>query len=847
MTTEFRDLLDRSVLIYLDDILVYSRTLDEHIVHLRVVLNRLRLAKYKANLDKCEFARQELEYLGHFVTPKGIRPLADKIQAIVDWPEPRSTTDVRSFMGLAGYYQRFVESYSKVAAPLSRLQSPKVPFEFNDAARGAFTTLKAAMQAAPALRIYDPTLPTQVTTDASGYGIGAVLEQCHEDGWHPVEYFSQKVPLVNTLDDARKKELLAFVTVLKRWRHFLLDCRRFKWNTDNNPLTFYKTQHTVTSTIGRWMYYIDQFDFDPCHIPGPANRAADALSRRPDFCAIVTTAFDLDDDLQQHFVKGYKSDPTYSTLYAELSSDQPPASHYRISDGFLLLHTRGKDLLVVPQDRILRTRLLGEFHDARLSAHLGVNCTLARLRRRFHWPDVLHDVTRYIESCAVCHRNKGRSRVPFGELKPLPIPRAPRLSIAMDVTGPFPRDRHGHYGILTVVDRLIRRVPPPRISVIIPVYNAGSDLPATVESVMNQTSKDWEIIMVDDGSTDNSRQVMDKLVRQYAHAHNREFRIVEKRNGGLADARNAGIAVARAKWVFPLDADDLIKPDFFEKALAIIDSDDDVNLVIADLKGFGEWEYSWRLPEYNPEDLRYTNMFHCSAVFKKSLWSTVGGYPTTTLFGYEDWAFWIAAEEEVGIEPRYIREDLFLYRMSHNSMHQTLLSYQEFSMASLRMLYPALFPLELILAAHEKFFDPPERVMRLINDKVTKFPSHHIPYLMRGLAREAKAKDDASYDGSHLEDALDDYKKAVKFSPYDEWQPKWRLGLLLLQMGKTSQGFSMLQTLLKDFENLEIFYEMMVTRALRSSTYRASKSGHSVWSGSEEDEEESLLEVRQEL
>ncbi|GBG61070.1 hypothetical protein CBR_g18662 [Chara braunii] len=225
--------LRQHVLIYLDDILVYSRTLDEHIVHLRAVLDRLQLAKYKANLDKCEFAKQELEYLGHFVTPKGIRPLADKIQAIVDWPETRCTTYVRSSMGLAGYYQRFVESYSKVAAPLSRLQSPKVPFEFDDAASGTFTTLKAAMQAALALRIYDPTLPTQVTTDASGYGIGAVLEQCHEDGWHPVEYFSQKVPLVNTLDNARKKELLAFVTVLKWWRHFLLGRRRFKWNTDN--------------------------------------------------------------------------------------------------------------------------------------------------------------------------------------------------------------------------------------------------------------------------------------------------------------------------------------------------------------------------------------------------------------------------------------------------------------------------------------------------------------------------------------------------------------------------------------------------------------------------------------
>ncbi|GBG66822.1 hypothetical protein CBR_g70700 [Chara braunii] len=125
MTTKFRDLLDRTVLIYLDDILVYSRTLDEHVVHLPAVLNRLRAAKYKANRDKCEFAKQELEYLNHYVTRKGIRPLAEKIQAIVDWPEPRCTTDVRSFMGLAGYYQRFVKSYSKVAAPLSRLQAPK--------------------------------------------------------------------------------------------------------------------------------------------------------------------------------------------------------------------------------------------------------------------------------------------------------------------------------------------------------------------------------------------------------------------------------------------------------------------------------------------------------------------------------------------------------------------------------------------------------------------------------------------------------------------------------------------------------------------------------------------------
>ncbi|GBG70904.1 hypothetical protein CBR_g8205 [Chara braunii] len=244
MTTEFRHMLDRYVLIYLDDILVYNRSLEEHVEHLRTVLERLRQAKYKTNRDKCEFARQELEYLGHYVTPQGIRPLADKIEALRVWPEPTNTTDVRSFMGLAGYYQRFITGYSRIAAPMTRLQSPKVPFVFDDDARRSFQALKTTMLMAPVLSIYDPTLPTRVTTDASGYGIGAVLEQHDGDDWHPVEYFSHKVPPINSLDDARKKELLAFVMALKRWRHFLLGRRRFTWVTDNNPLTYYKTQDT---------------------------------------------------------------------------------------------------------------------------------------------------------------------------------------------------------------------------------------------------------------------------------------------------------------------------------------------------------------------------------------------------------------------------------------------------------------------------------------------------------------------------------------------------------------------------------------------------------------------------
>ncbi|GBG66179.1 hypothetical protein CBR_g57061 [Chara braunii] len=177
MTNEFRAMLDRFVLVYLDDILVYSRTLEDHLGHLRRVLETLRRSKYKANRDKCEFVRQELEYLGHFVTPEGISSLSDKIQAIQECPEPRNVMDVRSFLGLAGYYQRFIKGFSKIAARLTKLQCEDRPFDFGEDARESFLDFKAALLSAEILHIYDPLLPTCVTTDASGYGIGVVLEQ----------------------------------------------------------------------------------------------------------------------------------------------------------------------------------------------------------------------------------------------------------------------------------------------------------------------------------------------------------------------------------------------------------------------------------------------------------------------------------------------------------------------------------------------------------------------------------------------------------------------------------------------------------------------------------------------
>ncbi|GBG82714.1 hypothetical protein CBR_g36242 [Chara braunii] len=452
MTNEFRAMLDRFYLVYLDDILIYSRTLEDHLEHLQRVLEMLRRAKYKANRDKCEFVRQELEYLGHFVTPKDISPLSDKIQAIQKWSEPKNVRNVRSFLGLAGYYQRFIKEYSKIAVPLSKLQCEDQPFEFDDNVRTSFLALKAALLSAEVLRIYDPLLPTRITTDAPDYGIGAVLEQHDGVDWHPIEYFSKKVSVVHSIDDAWKKELLAFVHALKRWRHFLLRGRQFRWVTDNNSLVFYKTQDTVNSTIARWMTFINQFDFFPDHIPGKSNRFVDALSRRLDYCTAVYSTFEIHEDLRDNFICGYRVDREFCDKYANCSSPNPAPSHSRIQEGYLLVHSRGKDLLCVPRDSHLCTRLLGEYHDAPATGHFGVNRTIGRLRERFWWPGRLDDVTCYCESCKVCRRCKSHNHRPYGELRPLPVPLRRREAIAMDITGSFPKHKTGVDEILTVVD-----------------------------------------------------------------------------------------------------------------------------------------------------------------------------------------------------------------------------------------------------------------------------------------------------------------------------------------------------------------------------------------------------------
>ncbi|GBG60081.1 hypothetical protein CBR_g412 [Chara braunii] len=284
MNRIFHDYLDKFVVVYLDDTLIFSKTVEEHVAHLDKVLNLLRQHKFKINGEKCEFGRTRILYLGHEISAEGLKPDDAKVASIRDWPRPQSVTEMRSFLGMTGYYRTFVKNYSIVAAPLTDLTRLDTPWEWTDECEAAFRHLKHALTHYEILKLPDPDKPFIVTTDASQYGIGAMLAQQEGPKLRPVEYMSKKMPSQKLAKSTYEKELYAVYKALTHWRHYLLG-RFFILRTDHQTLKWMRTQPVLSDALKRWIEVIEQYDFGPQYLKGEYNKVADALSRRPDFSA----------------------------------------------------------------------------------------------------------------------------------------------------------------------------------------------------------------------------------------------------------------------------------------------------------------------------------------------------------------------------------------------------------------------------------------------------------------------------------------------------------------------------------------------------------------------------------
>jgi transposase InsO family protein len=437
--------LDKFVVVYLDDILIFSKTPEEHLEHVSKVLEVLRDNQMYVGLDKCAFGLSEIDFLGHVVSAEGIKPDPKKVAAVTEWPTPGTVREVRGFLGLTGYYRRFIQHYAQKAYPLTELTKENVKWRWRDDVENqAFEKLKQALVSAPVLATPDPSLPYEVYTDASKFALGAVLLQNQGKGLQPVAYLSRKLSPTECNYPTGDREMLAIYYALQQWRCYL-EGVSFKVNSDHLNHTWFNKKRDLSRRQAKWSQWIESYySGTEINYKEGAKNLSDPLSRRPDLVSLELVTASVPLDIRADIQAGYEKDPYYDDVMPGLW----------MYDGLWYF----QDRVAVPADQELRKRIIAECHDCPSAGHLGHTKTLQRVARRFWWPHMSRSIYSYVVSCPSCQRNKPVMQRPLGLLQPLPVPSSKWEQITMDLITDLPVTKRGHDAVVTFVDRLTKMV-----------------------------------------------------------------------------------------------------------------------------------------------------------------------------------------------------------------------------------------------------------------------------------------------------------------------------------------------------------------------------------------------------
>ena len=452
MNDTFRPYLRKFVVVFLDDILIYSRNIEEHLSHLRTVLEILRKEKWYANKSKCCWAVTEIEYLGFKVGKGEIKPLQDKIQKIKNWLQPNNKHEVQCFLGLANYYRKFIKGFAQIASPLTDLLKQENKFTWTDQCNTSFIKIKQALTTEPVLSLPNPDKPFFISTDASDTAIGAILEQ--EDDQkrrHPVAYESRKLKDAEQKYPVHERELLAIIHSLQVWRVYVYG-NHVTIYTDHQPLKWIQTQPHLSPRQARWMEILEEYHYTINYKPVKENTGADALSRS---VFAIKTVLQCEEMIEQ-FRNNLHNDRVFGPILGRIknNSSWPSDKRYTLEQDLLYLNGR----LCIPCEGGCQRLLFEEAHETPIGGHRGVNQTYEKMYHLFYWPAMYKNIKRWVASCVNCQIAKNTTHKPSGLLHPLQIPEMPWEEISMDFMGGLPKTNRGHDTIFTIVDRLSKRV-----------------------------------------------------------------------------------------------------------------------------------------------------------------------------------------------------------------------------------------------------------------------------------------------------------------------------------------------------------------------------------------------------
>ena len=395
-------------------------------------------------MTKCSFAQLQLEYLGHIISGAGVATDPTKTAAMVHWPVPQSVTDLRGFLGLTGYYRRFVKHYGLIAKPLTRLLRKKL-FCWSEEAQQAFDTLKQAMVTTPVLALPNFQEPFEVETDGSDIGIRAVLMQHGQ----PVAFLSKALGESHKHLSIYEKEFLALIMAVEKWRQYL-QRGEFVIKTDHKSLSYLTEQNLHSEMQRKAMTRLMSLQFKVVYKKGHDNLAADALSRVGHMLALQAVS-QVQPQWIQAVINSYVTDARAQELLAQLAVHSPNEQGYSLQQ--ILIRHKGR--IWVGDNSAIQTKIIAAFHSSAVGGHSGQQATYHRIKKMFSWKGLKQDVVTFISQCLTCRQAKHLHTHPQGLLQPLPIPAGAWQDISLDFIEGLPKSE-GYSVILVVVDRFTK-------------------------------------------------------------------------------------------------------------------------------------------------------------------------------------------------------------------------------------------------------------------------------------------------------------------------------------------------------------------------------------------------------